>query len=124
MIIVDLIHEGVVSLSLAMPIIIFIALIVSFASAPSGRRVQVLYYLLFGICVGLLGAHLIQPIQSGGWNWQFIFYPFLFAKWVFIGFMSAWSFRVLTDPDRRRSKLVFAGIIFTFALIPTFVDNS
>src|SRR5689334_4391750 len=103
----DSIHSGLANLSVAMPLFAAGALVVAFVSTPSGHRTQVLIYLLIGVGAGFFGARVIQPIQAGGWNFQFLFYPFLFAKWFFIGFAAAWGFGILTTFTEHSSRRQF-----------------
>jgi hypothetical protein len=114
----DSIHGGLANLSMAMPLLAAGALVASFVSTPAGRRAEILIYLITGTCVGFFGAHFVQPIQAGGWNFQLLFYPFLYAKWFFVGFTVAWGFGTLTTLAHSSSRRLLASVLFTLAAIP------
>src|SRR4051794_14469651 len=95
----DSIHYGVGMLSVPMPLFAVAALVIAPMATPSGRRSLVLIYFLVGIAAAFVGAHVVEPIPEGGWNLQFLFYPFLFAKWFLIGFAAASAFGAINKPS-------------------------
>lgn len=114
----DSIRHGMTTLSVVMPLFVLAAFVASIISTPTGHRNRIIVYLLAGICAGLLGANVIQVIQLGGWNYQFLFYPFLFAKWFFIGYTISWGIGSLVNSDHVTPRRGVSGIIFAAAAIP------
>jgi hypothetical protein len=119
----DLIHSGIIHLSTAMPLLAAAAIIASLLLSPSGQRSRVAAYLLVGAGTGFIGANVIEPIKPGGWNWQFIFYPFLFAKWLFIGFVLAWGIGTLSA---LRQRALGCSLLFiaTIPLLESILDRT
>lgn len=96
-----------------MPVLAIAAFLVCLVGTPAGRRALVFIYLWVGCAAGFIGLFVIQPIRPGGWNFQFLLYPFLFAKWFFMGFMIAWGFGAFTNRLRG-----VASIVWFLAAIP------
>lgn len=111
---VDIIHNWLYALSLWMPLFVIGVLIAHFKTLPAGNRSGMWRHVLIGVATGFIGSHAIEPIEPGGWNWQFMFYPFLFAKWFFIGFMTTWGISAI----RVRTSRVTAVVVLVFAAVP------
>ncbi len=78
-------------LSLWSPGVLLLALVIALlARLEGGRKPSVILSCVFAVLAGCFGAFGIERIQPGGWNFQFLFLPFLWCKWAVIGFCGSW----------------------------------
>lgn len=120
----DSIRQFTTTLTMAMPVLCLAAFGLSWAMTPRDRRHLVGTYVVVGFLCGTIGLG-VQPIQPGGWNFQYLFAPFLFSKWFFIGYVISWAFGTYfnrADPKPERSISFLLLVIGTAPLALTWMD--
>ena len=96
----DRLEKLLTTLSLCSPGFLLLVVLIAAAARPElGGRTRLLPCAGIAVLAGFIGAFGVEPIQEGGWNFQFLFLPFLWCKWVVIGFCASWSTAGLVARD-------------------------
>ncbi len=124
--IVDLIVKASAFLMLSCPLLLPAAILATLVTVLVTRQPKTSLSLAFPLSIGIgfLGVFFVEPIKSGGWNWQFIGLPFLFCKWILIGFSATWPLLAYRQhvPRALLALQVFLASLF-FILITITIAN-